>query len=104
MKRTQILLPDELHRKLLKQAKARKISVGGLIREAVERAYTVRLDEPVLAAYRNGLISLGKLAELSGTDPARAVRLLRERGITPLLGPETAAEARRDAAVAANVR
>lgn len=73
MKRTQILLPDELHRKLLKQAKARKTSWGDLIRQAVERAYFVRLDELALAAYRNGLISLGKLAEVSGTDPARAM-------------------------------
>ena len=104
MKRTQILLPDELHRKLLRQAKARKTSMGELIRQAVERLYAPRLDELALAAYRNGLIGLGKLAELSGSDPTRALDLLRERGITPLFGPETAAEARQDATVAARAR
>lgn len=97
MKRTQILLPDELHRKLLKQAKARKTSMGELIRRAVERTYAPQLDELAVAAYRNGLIGLGKLAELSGTDPTRALDLLREKGITPLFGPETPAEARQDA-------
>jgi predicted HTH domain antitoxin len=101
MRRTQILLPDELHRKLLKQAKARKTSMGELIRQALERIYAPRLDEVAMVAYRNGLISLGKLAELSGTNPAHALDLLREKGITPLFGPETAAEARQDAAVAA---
>ena len=104
MKRTQILLPDDLHRKLLKRAKARKTSMGDLIRQAVERTYFARLDEPALAAYRNGLISLGKLAELSGTNPAEALDLLRERGISPLFGPETAEEARQDAAVADRAR
>ncbi len=104
MKRTQILLPEELHRTLRKQAQVRKMSVGELVRQAVERAYVVRLDEMALVAYRNGLISLGKLAGFSGTDPARALDLLRERGLTPLFGPETKAEARRDAAVAARAR
>ncbi len=75
-----------------------------LIREAGERAYAVRVDELALGVYRNGLISLGKLAELSGTDPAGALNLLRAKGITPLFGPETAAEARRDAAVAGRAR
>ena len=104
MKRTQILLPDAVHRRLTKQAKASKTSVGDLIRRAVERVYVVRLDELALVAYRNGLISLGKLAELSGSDPARTLGLLREHGVTPLFGPETSAEARRDAAVAARAR
>ncbi len=61
-------------------------------------------DELALEAYRNGLISLGKLAELSGTGPAQALDLLRERGVTPLFGPETAEEARQDAAVADRAR
>jgi predicted HTH domain antitoxin len=86
MKRTQILLPDELHRKLQKQAKVRKTSMGELIRQAVERIYAPRLDELALVAYRNGLISLGKLAELSGNNPIRALDLLREKGIRPLFG------------------
>ena len=104
MKRTQILLPDEVHRKLLKQAKARKMSMGELIRQAVDRIYAPRLDDLALVAYRNGLISLGKLADLSGTNPTRALELLREKGITPLFGPETAAEARQDATIAARAR
>jgi predicted HTH domain antitoxin len=104
VKRTQILLPDDVHRKLVKQAKARKTSMGELIRQAVERVYVVRLDELALVAYRNGLISLGKLAELSGTHPTRALDLLREKGITPRFGPETRAEARHDAAVASRAR
>jgi predicted HTH domain antitoxin len=104
MKRTQILLPDEVHRKLLKQAKARKMSMGELIRQAVDRIYAPRLDDLALVAYRNGLISLGKLADLSGTNPTRALELLREKGINPLFGPETAAEARQDATIAARAR
>jgi predicted HTH domain antitoxin len=104
MKRTQILLPDDLHRKLVKHAKARKTSMGDLIRQAVERAYFPRLDDLALAAYRNGLISVGKLAEVSGTDPAGALELLRERGVRPLLGPETPEEARQDADVAGRPR
>jgi predicted HicB family RNase H-like nuclease len=35
MKRTQIQLPDELHRKLMKRAKTQKTSMGSLIRQAV---------------------------------------------------------------------
>lgn len=104
MKRTQILLPDDLHRRLRRQARARKTSMGDLIRQALERAYFPRLDEVALTAYRNGLISLGKLAQLSGSDPARTLELLHERGITPLFGPETAEEARQDAAVAERAR
>ncbi len=61
-------------------------------------------DELALEAYRNSLISLGKLAELCGTDPAQALDLLRERGVTPLFGPGTAEEARQDATVADRVR
>jgi hypothetical protein len=38
---------------------------------AVERDYSGRLDDLALAAYRSGLISLGKLADLSGTDAAK---------------------------------
>jgi predicted HTH domain antitoxin len=104
MKRTQILLPDEMHRKLLKRARARKTSMGDLIRHAVERTYFAEPDALALAAYRNGLISLGKLAELSGTSPAQAIDLLREKGVTPLFGPESPEEARQDAAVAARAR
>lgn len=104
MKRTQILLPDNLHRKLLRQAKARKTSVGDLIRQAVEHTYFVGLDDLALVAYRNGLISLGRLAEISGTNPARALDLLREKGVTPLFGPETVEEARQDATVAGGAR
>ena len=104
MKRTQILLPDELHKKLQRQAKLRKTSMGRLIRQAVEGTYFARLDELALAAYRNGVISLGKLAELSGTDLSRALDLLMEKGITPLFGPESTEEARRDATVATRAR
>jgi predicted HTH domain antitoxin len=104
MKRTRILLPDELHQKLRRQAKIRKTSMGTLIRRAVEGTYFARLNDLALAAYRNGVISLGKLAELSGTDPSRALELLREKGIKPLFGPESTEEARQDAAVAEQAR
>jgi len=104
MKRTQILLPDELHQRLRRQAKIRKTSMGTLIRLAVEETYFARLDDLALAAYRNGVISLGKLAELSGADPTRTLELLREKGIKPLFGPESTEEARQDATVAARAR
>ena len=78
--------------------------MGHLIRQAVERSCGVRIDELALAAYRNGLISIGKLAEISGTDPAGALLLLREKGVAPLLGPKSRKEARSDAEVAARSR
>ena len=104
MKRTQILLPDELHRRLTKRARAEKTSMGALIRRTLERSMLRPLDEAALAAYRNGLISLGKLAELSGLSASRTLEKLRARGIKPLFGPETREEARRDVAVAARSR
>ncbi len=97
MKRTQVLLPEEMHQKLRERARSSNTSMGELIRSAVEKVYFVRLDEIALEAYRNGLISLGKLAELSGTNPIKALELLREQGIKPLFGPESREEALKDA-------
>lgn len=97
MKRTQVLLPEDMHQKLLERARASKASMGELIRSALEKVYFTRLDEIALEAYRNGLISLGKLAELSGTNPIKTLELLRERGIKPLFGPESREGALKDA-------
>lgn len=104
MKRTQILLPDGLYRSLAQRARAEKTSLGALIRRALERSVPPPPDEAALAAYRNGLISLGKLAELCGLAPSQALEMLRERGLKPLFAPESREEARKDAIVAARSR
>ncbi|MCX6560712.1 MAG: UPF0175 family protein [Candidatus Aminicenantes bacterium] len=86
MKRTNIMLDDDQHRSLKAYAQKEKRTIGGLVREAIDTTYGAknRLEqrkEIALNAYREGLISLGKLAEVIGLDPVSARLYLRERGI-----------------------
>lgn len=89
MKRTNIMLDDEQHSSLKALARKEKRTIGGLVREAIDAAYGAKdkLEQrkaTALNAYREGLISLGKLAEVLGLDPMSARLCLQERKI-PLL-------------------
>ncbi len=86
MKRTNILLKDEQHKKLKLYAKKEGATLGELVRDALDVVY--RKKDPVeqrrevaLSAYREGFISLGKLGEVLGLDPVSARDYLKEKGI-----------------------
>ena len=100
MKRTNILLKDEQHKKLKLHAKKEGATLGELVREALDVVY--RKKDPVeqrrevaLSAYREGFISLGKLGEVLGLDPVSARDYLKERGI--LVGVQDSGELASDA-------
>lgn len=72
----------------LKQvAGRRRVTVGELVRQAVQTCYQtdwLRLtaaQRQALEAYRGGYISLGKLAETQGLTPLKAREWLAEHGI-----------------------
>ena len=52
-KKTIVLFPPELHRRLTLVAAERKTSLGDLVRRACEREYGVRSREEKLAAVRD---------------------------------------------------
>jgi predicted HTH domain antitoxin len=86
MKRTNILLKDDQHKKLKLYAKKEGATLGELVRDALDVVY--RKKDPIeqrrgvaLSAYREGFISLGKLAEVMGLDPVSARNYLRKKGI-----------------------
>lgn len=86
MKRTNIMLEAEQHKKLRSYAQKQGRTLGGLVREAVDSAYGKRdaIEERRvigLGAYKEGFISLGKLAEILGLDPISARAYLKDRGI-----------------------
>lgn len=92
MIRTNIMLTEEQHALLKKQSRLRHKTIGELVRDAVDDAFledaVERRRQVALAAYREGFISLGKLAETLGLDPLSARKYLREHGI-PLAVQET---------------
>ena len=86
MKRTNIILEDEQHKKLKLCAKEKGRTLGGLVRDAIDVVY--KKKEPLeerrqvaLNAYQEGLISIGKLAEVLGLDPLSIRNYLSEKGI-----------------------
>lgn len=86
MKRTNIMLNDEQHKKLKLYAKKEGRTLGELVRDALDTAYMSKdaLEERrqvALNAYKEGFISLGKLAEVLGIDPISARNYLKEHGI-----------------------
>lgn len=101
MKRTNIMLTDEQHKKLKSYAKKEGRTLGELVREALDAIYKKR-DEVehrkavALDAYKEGLISIGKLAEILGVDVLTARRYLREKGIP--VNIQSVSEAAQDAA------
>lgn len=101
MKRTNIMLDDDQHRSLKAYAQKEKRTLGGLVREAIDTTYGKKdsLDlrrDVALKAYQEGLISLGKLAEVLGLDPLSARLYLQERKIS--LRVQDLEDIRRDAA------
>ncbi|MFZ5998086.1 MAG: UPF0175 family protein [Nitrospirota bacterium] len=101
MKRTNIMLTDEQHKKLKSYAKREGRTLGELVREALDVTYKKR-DEiehrkaVALDAYKEGLISIGKLAEILGVDVVTARLYLKEKGIP--VNVQNASEAAQDAA------
>jgi len=86
MKRTNIMLGKDQHKTLKSYAQKRGRTLGGLVREAVDAAYQKR--DPIeerraigLGAYKEGFISLGKLAEIMGLDPITMRTYLKDKGI-----------------------
>lgn len=92
MKRTNIMLGEEQHKKLKAYARKEGRTLGELVREALDASYKKKdplekRKQVALSAYKEGFISLGKLAEVLGVDPVSARIYLRELGI-PLSGPD----------------
>lgn len=77
----------------------RRVTVGALVRQAVQTCYQTEwlgltaAQRQALEAYRGGYISLGKLAEVMGLTPLRLRQWLNERGLN-----QTAAYAQDDVA------
>lgn len=86
MKRTNIMLNVEQHKKLKQYAKKEGRTLGGLVRDALDIVYKKkdRLDQRrqvAVSAYNEGFISLGKLAEVLELDPVSTRKYLNERDI-----------------------
>lgn len=87
MKRTNIMLDEDQHKKLKLYARKERTTLGGLVREALDVVYrrndaVERRRQVAISAYEEGFISLGKLAEVLGLDPVSARNYLRERRIS----------------------
>jgi len=92
MKRTNIMLDDDQHKKLKRYAKKEGRTLGGLVRDALDLVYKKKDEieqrrQVALSAYKEGFISLGKLAEVLGLDPVSARNYLKEHGI-PILSQD----------------
>ncbi|MCX7975227.1 MAG: UPF0175 family protein [Candidatus Aminicenantes bacterium] len=90
MKRTNIMLEGEQLKMLKKYAKKEGKTLGQLVREAIDTSYKKKdlLEERrqvALSAYKEGLISLGKLAEVLGLDPVSTRIYLKEMNIPVLV-------------------
>jgi predicted HTH domain antitoxin len=86
MKRTNIMLGDDQHKKLKRYAKREGRTLGGLVRDALDVAYKKKdkleqRRQVAVSAYSEGFISLGKLAEVLGLDPVSTRNYLKEQGI-----------------------
>lgn len=85
MIRTNVMLTPRQHTTLKQMATAMHRTLGELVRDAIDSTMTTdtveRRHQVALAAYREGFISLGKLAESLGVDPLTARSYLKERGI-----------------------
>lgn len=101
MKRTNIMLDEKQLKKLKEYARAEGRTMGHLVREAVGRSYERKNPleerrETAVRAYEEGLVSLGRLAEVLGLDPVSTRFYLKERGIR--LKTQDISEVIRDAA------
>lgn len=103
MKRTNILLTESQHKAVKAYAKKEGKTLGRMVREALDAAYRKkdpleRRRETAMASYREGFISLGKLAEVIGLDPVSARAYLKQAGVP--LQVQDATEVDRDASYA----
>lgn len=86
MKRTNIMLTDDQHKKLKASSKREGRTLGELVRGAVDYAYAKKDSIEhrklvALEAYKEGFISLGKLAETLGLDVVSMRLYLKEHNI-----------------------
>lgn len=92
MIRTNVMLTPQQHLILKQMATSMHRTLGELVREAIDSTFTVdtveRRHQVALAAYQEGFISLGKLAQSLGVDPFTAQNYLKERGIQQLVQGE----------------
>jgi predicted HTH domain antitoxin len=87
MKRTNIMLDEDQHKKLKRYAKKQGRTLGGLVRDALDEVYKKKNKlekrrQVALSAYQEGFISLGKLAEVLGLDPISTRNYLRKHRIS----------------------
>jgi len=86
MKRTNIMLTENQHKTIKAFARKEGKTLGNMVREALDVVYKKkdileRRKQTALNAYGEGLISLGKLAEILGLDPVSARLYLKDLGI-----------------------
>jgi predicted HTH domain antitoxin len=85
MIRTNVMLTPQQHMNLKQASASMHRTLGELVRDAIDSTFPrdkiERRHHVALAAYREGFISLGKLAESLGVDPLTTRDYLRERGI-----------------------
>lgn len=86
MKRTNIMLTEDQHKTIKAYARKEGKTLGRMVRDALDVAYKKkdvleRRKQTALDAYRDGLISLGKLAEILGLDPVSARLYLKDLGV-----------------------
>jgi predicted HTH domain antitoxin len=86
MKRTNIMLTENQHKTIKAYARKEGKTLGNMVREALDVVYKKkdileRRKQTALNAYGEGLISLGKLAEILGLDPVSTRLYLKDLGI-----------------------
>ncbi len=86
MKRTNIMLSDDQHKKLKRYAQREGRTLGGLVRDALDVVYKKKdklehRRQVAISAYSEGFISLGKLAEVLGLDPVSTRNYLKDQRI-----------------------
>ena len=86
MRRTNIMLTEEQHRYLKSRARKQGRTLGDLVREAINASHGRRdllehRKSVAIDAYKEGMISLGKLAEILGMDPVSTRTYLKQQEI-----------------------
>lgn len=89
MIRTNVMLTPQQHITLKQLATSMHRTLGELVRDAIDSTFVIdtveRRHHVALAAYREGFISIGKLAESLGVDPLTARSYLKEQGIRQMV-------------------
>jgi predicted HTH domain antitoxin len=86
MKRTNIMLTENQYKTIKAYARKEGKTLGNMVRDALDVVYKKkdileRRKQTALNAYGEGLISLGKLAEILGLDPVSTRLYLKDLGI-----------------------